>query len=768
MSNSNSDAEGPSSLYAMYDVLKELCLNNADHFKNDDSVSGRKLEACFKTLHDNIESIFPLVDEIRKAAPSYDFDSDTPGNGYRSFITVVDAFIVYGVKICRQISINRGSYFFRKGAYLREVDTCSQVIASLKTLLTLLKILISWSEPGQLYPKDEHTPDELLAQADQVNQFCFYGSCLGFQFCESMQVILKGLAILMVSFSEVYYSDGGVLERATNSIWHSSKYVLNPDLRAQRIVNISQYASVDFCKKFWFLGELELMQRLPNFVNPSVSVNRLISIPPEPLFINRNDGTLLEIPIPSAHTGPSPLTVRLISGSKRVGMVGEASGKESLLPATNGLIFHCHGGGFVAQSSRSHETYLRQWAQSLPASLLSVDYSLAPEAPFPRALEDTLYAYCWALNNAALLGTTCERIVFAGDSAGANLCICLAMKCIEMGLRLPDGIFLAYVPVVVSFIPSPARLLCLMDPLLPFGFLMGCLKAYACSPEAYTSSTTHEQKLRRSKIKKRARQDSTASDESFEEISASELLELEGLLTASQKANLASNGTDSEEKISDQNTNQNNEMDNSTSCVMGSKYVLDSEKDEHGKEVPVLKESSNNNKDEHVLFEVPQDVLDPGLPARITRAAANIATAIRGTLTSLTSPKSSIDESSYDEGSPNEDDPLLENLMSPCPMDLLKFEVPHDPYLSPYWAEDRVLSQFPPTTIVSLQLDPCLDDCVEFAKKLKRLGNTVKLEILDGLPHGFLNFAMLSKEANEGSKLCMKRIAELLNMEEVS
>lgn len=36
-----------------------------------------------------------------------------------------------------------------------------------------------------------------------------------------MQVILKGLSILMVSFSEVYYSDGGMLERATNSLWHS-------------------------------------------------------------------------------------------------------------------------------------------------------------------------------------------------------------------------------------------------------------------------------------------------------------------------------------------------------------------------------------------------------------------------------------------------------------------------------------------------------------------------------------------------------------------
>lgn len=54
--------------------------------------------------------------------------------------------------------------------------------------------------------------------------------------------------------------------------------------------------------------------------------------------------------------------------------------------------------------------------------------------------------------------------------------------------------------------------------------------------------------------------------------------------------------------------------------------------------------------------------------------------------------------------------------------------------------ESKVLA-----TIVfqSLQMDPCLDDCVEFAKKLKRLGNPVTLDILEGLPHGFLNFVMV-------------------------
>lgn len=63
-----------------------------------------------------------------------------------------------------------------------------------------------------------------------------------------------------------------------------------------------------------------------------------------------------------------------------------------------------------------------------------------------------------------------------GDSAGANLNIGVTLKCIELGIRPPDGLFMAYVPLLMSFVPSPSRLLCLMDPLLPFGFLMRCIK----------------------------------------------------------------------------------------------------------------------------------------------------------------------------------------------------------------------------------------------------------------------------------------------------
>lgn len=67
----------------------------------------------------------------------------------------------------------------------------------------------------------------------------------------------------------------------------------------------------------------------------------------------------------------------------------------------------------------------------------------------------------------------------AGDSAGANLTLGATLKCLELNMRKPDGIFMAYAPVLVEFVPSPARLLCFADPMLPFGFMMRCLKAYA-------------------------------------------------------------------------------------------------------------------------------------------------------------------------------------------------------------------------------------------------------------------------------------------------
>ena len=55
------------------------------------------------------------------------------------------------------------------------------------------------------------------------------------------------------------------------------------------------------------------------------------------------------------------------------------------------------------------QLYLRYWAKELDIPILSIDYSLAPEFPYPRQVEEIFLAYCWALNNSASLGNSDEE-----------------------------------------------------------------------------------------------------------------------------------------------------------------------------------------------------------------------------------------------------------------------------------------------------------------------------------------------------------------------
>lgn len=134
----------------------------------------------------------------------------------------------------------------------REVEACNHMLAAMITLLNHVLTLHSWSENGNLFPTKEHSPEDVLERSRTVNQFAFYGRCLGFQFAESVRPIMKFIAISMASFSESYYSNNGKFIKATNSFFTSGKYLLDPELRSKRIVNISQNSSVDFCKVSYY------------------------------------------------------------------------------------------------------------------------------------------------------------------------------------------------------------------------------------------------------------------------------------------------------------------------------------------------------------------------------------------------------------------------------------------------------------------------------------------------------------------------------------
>ena len=217
----------------------------------------------------------------------------------------------------------------------------------------------------------------------------------------------------------------------------------------------------------------------------------------------------------------------------------------------------------------SDECYLKVWARKLDVPILSVDYSHAPQAPFPRAIDEVFYAYCWAMKNAELLGSTGENIVFVGDSAGGSFLTACIIKCIEIGIKKPKGLLNIYTVFLTNNAAIPSRFFGWFDVLTSYTLFSRCIAAY----------NGHEKKI---------------------------------AVTENRKI-----------------------------------------------------------------------------------------------------PKSSVDET---------------------------VKIPDDHLFSPFLASKEILKEFPPTVVLTANLDFCLDESVEFARKLKKSKVNLKLEVLEGLNHGFLHY----------------------------
>jgi acetyl esterase len=97
------------------------------------------------------------------------------------------------------------------------------------------------------------------------------------------------------------------------------------------------------------------------------------------------------------------------------------------------VVVWLHGGGFVIGSLESYDAICRVLANHSGAIVVSVDYRLAPEHPFPAAVDDAFAALKWAAANASSYGGDAARIAVAGDSAGGNLAAVCAILARDAG-----------------------------------------------------------------------------------------------------------------------------------------------------------------------------------------------------------------------------------------------------------------------------------------------------------------------------------------------
>lgn len=143
------------------------------------------------------------------------------------------------------------------------------------------------------------------------------------------------------------------------------------------------------------------------------SMERLLALGGEPPRVARIE----KRPIP----GPA--------GPLRAWTYTPAGAQTGILPA----LVYFHGGGFVAGSLETHDGICRSLANASGCRLVSVDYRLGPEAPFPAAVEDACAATLWVSQHAEALDIDASRLGVAGDSAGATLAAVVAQSLTARG-----------------------------------------------------------------------------------------------------------------------------------------------------------------------------------------------------------------------------------------------------------------------------------------------------------------------------------------------
>lgn len=143
------------------------------------------------------------------------------------------------------------------------------------------------------------------------------------------------------------------------------------------------------------------------------------------------------------------------------------------------ILLYCHGGGYNTGSLKYARSITNKLASSTSMDVLSFDYRLAPEHPYPAALEDAMKIWDYLMH----LGYGARDIIIAGDSAGGNLALVLTLKLKEQKRILPRGLVLFSPWTDLTRSGKSYKTKCQIDPILTEEYLTRAILDYAAGED---------------------------------------------------------------------------------------------------------------------------------------------------------------------------------------------------------------------------------------------------------------------------------------------
>jgi len=162
--------------------------------------------------------------------------------------------------------------------------------------------------------------------------------------------------------------------------------------------------------------------------------------------------------------------------------IGSCDAEWSLAPRSDmsRVLLYFHGGGYCSGSIRSHRGMVAEAGRAARARTLALAYRLAPEHPFPAALDDAVVAYEFLLGE----GYAADKIAIGGDSAGGGLTLATMIRLRERGRPLPACAWLVSPWVNLDMTGASIDSKDADDPLIHRGYLQELASAYRSGADA--------------------------------------------------------------------------------------------------------------------------------------------------------------------------------------------------------------------------------------------------------------------------------------------
>lgn len=255
-------------------------------------------------------------------------------------------------------------------------------------------------------------PQKMAKNFKRIVRYILLGNAIISKESEQKNVISQKIAM---SFGAIYYffltkkaqkkakvfiSDPN--SKTTKKIWNL------PDSTLMKGVMEIMMPSIEYNKKIFidrdFVRSIKLRedcQGLEEFILTEADFNKIDDL------TEYRKGLFVKPPKKSKNK----ISIRILSSRKlpnkinppKKNKVGEffmnlwKHGKKEKSQFCDTVIIHIHGGGFISTSSRNHQIYTRKWANNLKLPIFAIDYCLAPEHPYPEALNDCWQAYNWII-----------------------------------------------------------------------------------------------------------------------------------------------------------------------------------------------------------------------------------------------------------------------------------------------------------------------------------------------------------------------------------